>query len=446
MKITNTRARSAARAFSVFLAPSTYGLQRSASTRPMRSRQRSPAPRRTAKTTTSASARACTRRRTQAFTSIFSTARTACRSPAVSRTKPAPRARMPRRRPCSMAAHAVRPLTIDTSRSFGNADASHTITVTGLHVPARPRHGGRAASRSATPARSTAASSWSRATRFSTTRRRSGSLFQGGAALIAATDGPDFAGGTGLFVRNNLFARNTRADRAGRVRVLEQPGRRLEQHVRRQRLDRRDARRTRHVRDSSRSPASTSTTTSLPTTTPDGNAGDVRSACDGRHRSRRQRDHSTTGTPHSDDGNDRSRSAFRRCCDRQLPASRRFAADRRRHRYARRRHRRIRSRGATRLKGAHVDIGAYEFEAAATGEAIFADGFDLRDCPEEPSPACGRGQGEGSVVHASNERSNQERPHPALAGRLLPRAGEVRNRRQSPSTSCMNSGDVSAAL
>lgn len=101
---------------------------------------------------------------------------------------------------------AVRPLTIETSQSSGIADAAHSIAVSGLTF----RHGsdaivgglkisdsgpiyggiivveGNAFLDNATPT----------------------GVLEGGPALLAATDGPDFAGGTGLFVRNNLFARN----------------------------------------------------------------------------------------------------------------------------------------------------------------------------------------------------------------------------------------------
>ena len=103
---------------------------------------------------------------------------------------------------------AVRPLTIDTSRSSGIADPEHAITVSGLTFQhgndaivgalkvsdSGPIYGGIIVVEN---------------NAFLDNATTTGSLFQGGPALNAATDGPDFAGGTGLFVRNNLFARNS---------------------------------------------------------------------------------------------------------------------------------------------------------------------------------------------------------------------------------------------
>ncbi len=102
---------------------------------------------------------------------------------------------------------AVRQLTIDTSTSFGNADATHSITVSGLFFTgghdalvgalkisdSGPIYGGVIVVEGNV---------------FADNATETGVL-EGGPALLAATDGPDFAGGTGLFVRNNLFIRNT---------------------------------------------------------------------------------------------------------------------------------------------------------------------------------------------------------------------------------------------
>ena len=101
---------------------------------------------------------------------------------------------------------SVRPLTIETSRSSGIADPDHGITVSGLTFrrgsdaivgalkisDSGPIYGGIiTVEGNAFLDNGTAAG-----------------VLEGGPALLAATDGPDFAGGTGLFVRNNLFARN----------------------------------------------------------------------------------------------------------------------------------------------------------------------------------------------------------------------------------------------
>lgn len=102
---------------------------------------------------------------------------------------------------------AVRPLTIDTSTSFGNADPTHRITVGGLFFTgghdaivgalkisdSGPIYGGIIVVEGNV---------------FADNATETGVL-EGGPALLAATDGPDFAGGTGTFVRNNLFIRNT---------------------------------------------------------------------------------------------------------------------------------------------------------------------------------------------------------------------------------------------
>lgn len=101
----------------------------------------------------------------------------------------------------------ARPLTIDTSQSFGNADPAHSITVTGLTFAnghdalvgglkisdSGPIYGGIIVVEG---------------NAFVDNETTVGD-FDGAPALLAATDGPDFAGSTGLFVRNNLFAGNS---------------------------------------------------------------------------------------------------------------------------------------------------------------------------------------------------------------------------------------------
>ncbi|HEY6894256.1 MAG TPA: choice-of-anchor Q domain-containing protein [Rhodanobacteraceae bacterium] len=102
---------------------------------------------------------------------------------------------------------AVRPLTIDTSRSSGIADPDHAITVVGFTF----RHGSDAvvgALKISDSGPIYGGVITVEGNAFLDNATASGVL-EGGPALLAATDGPDFAGGTGLFVRNNLFARNT---------------------------------------------------------------------------------------------------------------------------------------------------------------------------------------------------------------------------------------------
>ena len=101
----------------------------------------------------------------------------------------------------------VRPLTIDTSESFGNATADHSIAVSGLTF-----QNGRDVSVSGLKVSDSGPIYGGiiivENNAFLDNATTTGSLFQGGPALSAATDGPDFSGGTGLFIRNNLFARN----------------------------------------------------------------------------------------------------------------------------------------------------------------------------------------------------------------------------------------------
>jgi hypothetical protein len=101
---------------------------------------------------------------------------------------------------------AVRPLTIETSRSSGIADPAHGITVGGLTF----QHGSDAlvsALKISDSGPIYGGIIIVEGNAFLDNGAATGVL-EGGPALLAATDGPDFAGGTGLFVRNNLFARN----------------------------------------------------------------------------------------------------------------------------------------------------------------------------------------------------------------------------------------------
>jgi hypothetical protein len=102
---------------------------------------------------------------------------------------------------------AVRPLTIETSQSSGIADPEHAITVSGLTF----QHGSDAlvgALKISDSGPIYGGIITVEGNAFLDNATATGVL-EGGPALLAATDGPDFAGGTGLFVRNNLFARNT---------------------------------------------------------------------------------------------------------------------------------------------------------------------------------------------------------------------------------------------
>jgi hypothetical protein len=103
--------------------------------------------------------------------------------------------------------NAVRPLTIETSTSFGSADPAHRIEVSGLTF----QHGSDAVVGGLKISDSGPIYGGIivvEGNAFLDNAAETG-VFEGGPALLAATDGPDFAGGTGLFVRNNLFARNS---------------------------------------------------------------------------------------------------------------------------------------------------------------------------------------------------------------------------------------------
>lgn len=109
--------------------------------------------------------------------------------------------------------YAARLLTIDTSESFGNATDSVLISVTGIMF-ANGRGANVAALKISDPGPI-----------FGGIIRVEGNAFvdniaEGAAqdigeyapAVLVATDGPDFAGGTGIYVTNNLFAANTGAN------------------------------------------------------------------------------------------------------------------------------------------------------------------------------------------------------------------------------------------
>jgi hypothetical protein len=107
-------------------------------------------------------------------------------------------------------AHAVRPLTIATSQSFGAANSDHHITVSGLTFRngSDPSVGGLKVS---DPGPIYGGIILIEGNAFIGNEAAPGT-FDGGPALLAATDGPDFSGGTGLVVRNNLFAENVGPD------------------------------------------------------------------------------------------------------------------------------------------------------------------------------------------------------------------------------------------
>ena len=268
--------------------------------------------------------------------------------------------------------NAVRPLTIETSHSSGIADAEHSIVVSGLTF----QHGS-----DATVSGLKISDSGPiyggivliEGNAFLDNATTTGSLFQGGAALSAATDGPDFAGGTGLFVRNNLFARNS-GQTAPAVFVYS------DNHI--------DVSNNTFVGNVStdatlderltfasftfsgidfsnnifrdNNPGGTEATFDLHATNVTDLVDNVLVA--------------TTGAPRSEVGTidadprfaDPANGNFRLAADSPLidagtdtPAggTAEFDLD-----------------GFARIRGAHIDIGAYEFEAAA--EQIFADGFD----------------------------------------------------------------------
>jgi hypothetical protein len=101
----------------------------------------------------------------------------------------------------------VRPLTIETSQSSGSPDPGHGIMVSGLtFIHGRDALVG--GLKISDPGPIYGGIIVVEGNAFLDNATTTG-VFEGGPALLAATDGPDFAGGTGLFVRNNLFARNS---------------------------------------------------------------------------------------------------------------------------------------------------------------------------------------------------------------------------------------------
>lgn len=104
--------------------------------------------------------------------------------------------------------HELRPLTIDTSYSAINPD--HHIYISGLTF-----QNGRDAAVGALKVSDTGpiygGTILIEGNAFVNNETFNAS-FEGAPALLAATDGPDFSGGVGLVIRNNLFANNTGPD------------------------------------------------------------------------------------------------------------------------------------------------------------------------------------------------------------------------------------------
>ena len=268
---------------------------------------------------------------------------------------------------------AVRPLTIETSRSSGIADPAHGITVGGLTF----QHGSDAlvsALKISDSGPIYGGIITVEGNAFLDNGAATGVL-EGGPALLAATDGPDFAGGTGLFVRNNLFARNA-GPNAPAVFVysnnhIDVSNNTFVDNV----VDRHDARRARDVRivhvqrhrfQQQRVQRQQSGR----------RVRDVRPARHQRHRSRRQRDRRDVRTRRAAKPGrstadprfvDAAHGDYRLAADSPLidagtdtPAGgiAEFDLD-----------------GVARIEGAHIDIGAYE-RTPVNAEQIFADGFD----------------------------------------------------------------------
>ena len=268
----------------------------------------------------------------------------------------------------------VRPLTIDTSQSFGNATAEHSITVSGLTF-----QNGRDVSVSGLKVSDSGPIYGGiivvEGNAFLDNATTTGSLFQGGPALSAATDGPDFSGGTGLFIRDNLFARNA-AETTPAVFVYSN--------------NRIDVTNNTFV-DNVSLDGTLDERVTFGSFTFSGLAfsNNVFSGNNAQGDPATFDIHltdvtdlvnnalvSTTGTPNSETGTldddphfaDAAHGDYRLAegsplidagIDTPAGGAGDFDLD-----------------GTTRIKGAHIDVGAYEFEAEVSVDAIFADGFD----------------------------------------------------------------------
>lgn len=267
--------------------------------------------------------------------------------------------------------NAVRPLTIETSRGSGIADPEHSITVAGLTF----QHGSDAlvgALKISDSGPIYGGIITVEGNAFLDNGATMGVL-EGGPALLAATDGPDFAGGMGLFVRNNLFARNAGPTAPAafvysnnRIAVSNNTfvgnvstDTTLEERVTFASFTFSGIDFSNNVfRDNN--PDGTPATFDL-------HATDVTDLVDNALVA-------TTGTPHSESGTidadprlvDAANGDYRLAADSPLidagtdtPAGGAAAFD---------------LDGLARIEGAHIDIGAYEVPVSA--EQIFADGFD----------------------------------------------------------------------